>query len=123
MRKITKSTYMYVLYKRTYRYVPVRTAINQVYRIPDVQVESRLPLRGVIGRNLEAKARASHQLESRLSESPESWTGVADRARSESVRQPRPFPKPDENDALNSGRPHRFGRAKPHRFRAPARTS
>ena len=20
-----------------------------------------------------------------------------------------PFPKPDENDALNSGRPHRFG--------------
>ncbi len=50
------------------------------------QVESRRPLRGVIGRVLEAKARASHQLESRLSESPESWTGDADRARSESVR-------------------------------------
>ena len=44
------------------------------------QVESRRPLRGVIGRVLEAKARASHQLESRLSESPESWTGDADRA-------------------------------------------
>ena len=50
------------------------------------QVESRRPLRGVIGRVLEAKARASHQLESRLSESPESWTGDADRAWSESVR-------------------------------------
>ena len=31
--------------------------------------------------------------------------------------------KPDENVALNSGRPHRFRRAKPHRFRAPSRTS
>jgi hypothetical protein len=34
--------------------------------------ESRRPLRGVIGRVLEIKAQASHQLESRLSESPES---------------------------------------------------
>ena len=30
--------------------------------------------------------------------------------------QANPFPKPDENVESNSGRPHRFGRAKPHRF-------
>jgi hypothetical protein len=34
-----------------------------------------------------------------------------------------PFSKPDENDVLNSERPHSFGRTKPHHFRAPSRTS
>jgi hypothetical protein len=35
---------------------------------------------------------------------------------------PNPFPKRDEHDVLNSGRPHRFGRAKPHRFSQVQRT-
>ncbi len=37
-----------------------------------LQVESRRPLRGVSGRVPEAKARVRHQLDSRLSESPQS---------------------------------------------------
>ena len=50
------------------------------------EAETRCPLRGVIGRVLEARVNHQLELESGLSESPESWTGDTDGAWSKPVR-------------------------------------
>jgi hypothetical protein len=87
-----------------------------------------VPLRApVIGRVVEIKARAGHQLEYRPSESPESWTGDADRhgvsrydgcsvGRQSCAVRPTPLPAPlraRRRQRLRQPPPQRLPKSKP----------